>query len=118
MENEVSEKDDLLSHSKNRAANVEAEHSEISSTVKTLQKSIKDKEMRIANLEQKNESLLEDHETECQNMQQQIKSLQTKLLEKEVYRFKSPQKKNTHDENTNEIMNGVCMCATYLCRFT
>jgi hypothetical protein len=52
--------------------------------VKTLQKSIKDKELRIANLEQKNENLLEDHEEESRNTQQQIKSLQTKNLEKEV----------------------------------
>jgi septal ring factor EnvC (AmiA/AmiB activator) len=87
LENEVSEKGDLLSHSKNHAANVEAEHNEISSTVKTLQKSVKDKESRIASLEQKNEDLLEDHEKESQNMQQQIKSLQTKVLEKEVCIF-------------------------------
>ena len=80
----MSEKDNLLSHSKNHAANIEAEHGEISSTVKTLQKAVKDKEARIANLEQKNESLLEDHETETHNLQQQMKSLQTKLLEKEV----------------------------------
>lgn len=52
--------------------------------MKTLQKTIKDKEAKIANLEQKNESLLEDHEAEIRNMQQQMKSLQTKLLEKEV----------------------------------
>lgn len=84
LESEVSEKEDLLSHSKSYAANVEAEHNEISSTVKSLQKSIKDKELRIANLEQKNETLLEDHEKETYNMQQQIKSLQTKVVEKEV----------------------------------
>ena len=84
LESEVSQKDDLLSHSKSHAANVEAEHDEISATVKTLQKSIKDKELRITNLEEKNESLLEEHEREINNMQQQMKSLQTKVLEKEV----------------------------------
>lgn len=66
---------------------MEAEHDELSSTVKTLQMSLKEKELRVANVEKKNESLIEEHENEMKNLQHQLNSLQTKLLEKEVRTF-------------------------------
>ena len=84
LEDELSEKVQLLSSSNSRAAGLEADQSELSTTVQSLQKTIKEKELKISSLEQKNEKLIEEHETETENLQHQLNMLQTKMLEKEV----------------------------------
>lgn len=84
LEDELTEKVQLLSSSKSRAAGLEADQNELSTTVQSLQKTIKEKELKISSLEQKNEKLIEEHETEMENLQHQLNMLQTKILEKEV----------------------------------
>lgn len=84
LENELSDKIQLLSSSRSQATSMESELSAVNSTVKTLQKTVKEKELRIANMEQKNDHLIEEHEKETQNLQQRLDLLQTKVLKNEV----------------------------------
>lgn len=87
LENELSENVQLLSSCKSHAAGLDAEHSELSTTAKSLRKTIKEKDLKMSNLEEKNANLIEEHETETENLQHQLNMLHTKVREKEVRVF-------------------------------